>query len=94
MERTLTAIKTDLRISHNALDSDLLEQIESCLADLKICGIEVDESDPAILAAIKLWCRVNYTDDTTKAAAYQQRYDAHKACLMMATGYGGTAHAD
>lgn len=92
---TLDSVKTDLRISHNALDSDIQEQIDACLADLRVCGIEEpEEGDPMILAIIKLWCRKEYTDDTTKAAAYQQRYDSMKACLMMAEGYGGDSCAD
>lgn len=89
---TLDKIKMDLRICHFALDSDIDEQIDACLADLKVCGIvEPDENDALILAAIKLWCRANYTDDTVKASDYLKRYDAQKACLMMAEGYGGGA---
>lgn len=92
---TLEKIKDDLRIKHTALDEDLSDQIAACLSDLAICGIaDPDETDKTILAALKLWCRANYTDDTNKAAAYQQRYDSMKACLMMAEGYGGGVHED
>lgn len=92
---TIQAVKTDLRISHTALDFDIGEQIDSCLADLAVCGIAVPrESDPLILAAIKLWARANYTDDTEKAAAYMERYNSQKACLMMAAGYGGAPNAN
>lgn len=89
---TVGKLKTDLRISHNALDSDLSDQIDACLTDLSICGITgANESDPAILAEIKLYCRAAYTDDTTKGEAYMERYNAMKACLMMAEGYGGAS---
>lgn len=89
---TILKIKTDLRISHTALDDDLADQIDACLQDLRVCGVSLpDESDPLVLNALKLWSRANYTGDTAKAAAYMQRYDALKACLMMAEGY---AHAD
>ena len=92
---TLSKIKTDLRISHNALDSDLDDTISSCLADLKIVGIVApDETDVTILSAIKLYTRAAYTDDTVKAAAYMERYNALKATLMMAEGYGGGSHDD
>lgn len=85
----LDKIKTDLRISHTALDDDLNDQISACLSDLQVCGIQdPSESDPLIINVIKLWCRANYTDDPERAAAYQARYDAMKACLMMAEGYG------
>lgn len=87
---TLAAVKINLRITTEALDTELDEQVSACLADLAVCGIaEPDETDPLILNAIKLWCRREFTDDTAKAEAYLKRYDAMKACLMMAAGYGG-----
>jgi len=89
-EATLAAVKLNLRIAHSALDAELEEQIEACLADLAVCGIaDPDETDPLILGAIKLWCRREFTDDTDAAAAYLKRYDAQKGCLQMAAGYGG-----
>lgn len=94
-QATLAKIKTDLRISHSALDGDLDDQISACLADLEICGIEdPDETDTTVLAIIKLYCRAAYTDDTGKAESYQARYDKLKSCLMMAEGYGGAAVAN
>lgn len=86
---TLIKIKQGLRISHDKLDDDIAADINSCLADLKVCGvIYADETDPLIFNAIKLWCRSFYTDDIVKAAEYLKRYEALKACLMMAEGYG------
>ena len=85
----LTKIKTNLRISHTALDDDLIDIIFACLADLEICGVHPPApEDPLILNAIKLYCRAAFTDDTVKAAAYTERYNALKSCLMMAEGYG------
>lgn len=85
----LEKIKLAIRISHSKLDEDIQADIDACLADLRLCGIVyADESDPLIFNAIKLWCRSLYTDDTTKAAEWQRRYDALKACLMNAEGYG------
>jgi hypothetical protein len=89
-DATLTKVKTDLRISHNSLDDDIRDQIDACLGDLKICGIqEPSETDTTILCAIKLWCRAAYTDDTGDSKAYRDAYEAMKGTLMMATGYGG-----
>lgn len=91
---TLTKIKTSLRISHDKLDEDIAADVDACLADLRICGIvHVDETDPLIFNAIKLWCRSLYTDDTIKAAEYLKRYNVMKACLSMAEGYGYTEEA-
>lgn len=90
LPETLQKIKNDLRISHTALDTDISDNIDACLADLRICGVnEPDENDAAILAALKLYCRAAFTDDTAQAAAYILRYGALKGTLMMASGYGG-----
>lgn len=90
----LTKIKNNLRISHSALDDDLSDTVEACLRDLQVCGVQAVETDPLILNAVKLYCRKEYTDDTSKAAEYQKRYDALKSCLMMASEYNGEADAD
>lgn len=88
-QTTLDKIKINLRISHTVLDDDLADTISACLADLRVCGVfDPQTDDPLILNAIKLYCRAEYTDDTSKAAAYKERYDALKSCLMMASEYG------
>lgn len=93
---TIDKVKLDLRIAHDVLDEDISDNIDSCMADLRVTiGVEgVDELDPLILSAVKLWCREHYTDDTGKAAAYHTAYESMKACLSMASGYGGAADAD
>ena len=91
----LIKVKNSLRISHDLLDDDLTDTIAACLADLQVCGVQdPQQTDPLIMNAVKLFCKVAFTDDTGKAAAYQERYDALKACLMMAEGYGREAVAD
>ena len=86
---TLDKIKTGLRISHDKLDDDIAADVDACLADLKMVGIVyADETDPLIFNAIKLWCRSLYTDDAAKAAEYLRRYEALRASLSMAEGYG------
>lgn len=97
----LAKIKTNLRINHNALDEDLGDTINACLQDLRTCGVkvsdipdDVQETDPLILNAVKLYCRAEFTDDTAKAAAYKERYNSLKSCLMMASGYREEAVAN
>lgn len=86
-------IKTNIRIKHTALDEDISDTIEAALSDLEVCGINVHivtdsgEQDPLILNAVRLFCKVEYTDDTGKAAEYQRRYDSLKSCLMMSGKY-------
>lgn len=94
---TLEKIKLAIRRSHDKLDSDLQDEIDACLADLRVVGItgkNATEGDPLILNAIKLWCRSINTDEPAKAAEWRARYDSLKACLMMAEGYGWEASGD
>ena len=92
---TLEKIKLAIRRSHNKLDEDLQADIDTALADLRVVGIvHAGEEDPLIFNAIKLYCRSTNTDDPAKAAEWLRRYEALKACLMMAEGYGREAVAD
>ena len=92
---TLEKIKLAIRRSHNKLDEDLQADIDACLADLRVVGIvHAGEEDPLIFNAIKLYCRAMNTDDPAKGAEYLKRYEALKACLMVAEGYGWKAGAD
>lgn len=86
-------IKTNIRIKHSALDDDIEDTIRAALDDLSVCGVKVppaddpQDMDPLILNAVKLFCKVEYTDDPAKSTIYQNRYDSLKSCLMMADGY-------
>ena len=66
-KETIVKIKTDLRISHTALDADLSDTIDACLEDLAICGIrDPAETDKTILAAVKLYCRATIQTTRTR----------------------------
>lgn len=91
----LEKVKAGIRRSHNKLDDDLQDDINACLADLEVCGVVYAEtSDPLIINAVKLYCRSLNTDDPAKSAEWMRRYEALKASLMMAEGYGREAEAD
>lgn len=96
----LTKVKKSIRITHTALDEDIADSIRAALSDLAMCGIASEkldpsqELDPLILNAVKMYCKKEYTDDTAKAARYQEGYDALKASLMMAEGYRAEVGAD
>lgn len=92
MATTLDKVKLAIRISHTKLDGDIQDNIDGCLSDLKVHGIEyAAEDDPLILNAVKLWCKSVYMDDPVKAAEYKRRYDALRDCLKIAEGYGWKA---
>lgn len=85
----LEKIKQGIRRTHDKLDDDLQADIDACLADLKLHGIiYAEEDDPLIFNAIKLYCRSTNTDDPGKAAEWLQRYEALRASLQIAEGYG------
>lgn len=88
-DTVLARIKLFLRISHTVLDEDIQADIDACMADLKAVGvIYATAEDPLIFNAVKLYCKSLYIDDVVKGAEYLRRYEALKACLMMAEGYG------
>lgn len=91
LPETIEKVKVDLRIRHDKLDADIADQIDACLQDLQVTAgvLNSDETDPMILAAIKLYVRANETDDVDKGAAYMQRYNDKKACLQLSGEYGG-----
>lgn len=94
-ETMLPKIKTALRISHAVLDDDIQSDIDACIADLAVHGVTyAPVSDPLIFNAVKLYCKSIYTDDTTKGAEYLRRYEALRACLKSAEGYGWEANDD
>ena len=91
----INRIKTDLRMKHNALDGDISDNIDSCIADLELVGIKVpNDTDCNIANAIKLWCRAYYAKDTAEAAAYLERYNAIKSTLKTSTRYRSDIDAD
>ena len=86
---TLYKIKQALRVTHDKLDDDIQAEIDAARTDLAVAGIvHAAPDDPLIYNAVKLWCKASFTDDSAKAAEFLRRYEALKACLMMAEGYG------
>ena len=94
----LSDVKMSMRITTNALDSELNILINAALADLGICGVEGDtvnnaSTDPLVIRAVTTYCRANFgqPDDYERMKA---SYDEQKAQLKVATGYtnwGGAA---
>ncbi len=95
----LDDVKTALRISHNSLDGDISDLIESARSDLLISGIssgklqmdiEVDflvDVDPLIKRAIIIYCKFQNESDNAKAERFQKSYDMLKTHLSLAGDY-------
>lgn len=89
MDELFDKVKLALRINHTALDTDIRDNIQACLLDLKLHGVvHAGQEDALIQNAVKLYCRAEYTDDPAKAEKYGQRYREMRNCLKLAEGYG------
>lgn len=74
-------IKQHLRITHNLLDDDILDDIEACKEDLKRRGILFKEKDPLCVQAVKLFMRYKFNYDN-KGDKWLSDYE--KLAIVMA----------
>ena len=84
---TLEAVKTALRVSVQAYDSEISDLIDAALLDMGLAGVDNDDvTDALVLRAVCTYCRANFGSpedyDRLKAS-----YDEQKAQMGMATGY-------
>lgn len=85
----LEKVKTALRLTTNAYNSEITDLIGAACADLGIVGVSAESttSDPLLIRAIITYCRLHFGSpedyDRLKAS-----YDEQKAQLITATGYG------
>lgn len=89
MNTILSKVKVALRIVTDDFDADITDLINSCLADLRTCGVvEDDPTDPHIEQAIKTYCQANFGDGNLDERKWlMERYESQKAHLQMSTGY-------
>jgi uncharacterized phage protein (predicted DNA packaging) len=89
----LNDIKIALRISHEALDTELLDLIEAARHDLTLSGVSSvkvkDETDPLIKRAIITYCKANFGYDNPDAVRFQESYNSLKQHLSIAGDYRG-----
>lgn len=83
----LELVKTALRITTTAYDTELSFLIDSAKLDLGIAGVSVpDELDAVVKKAIITYCKMSFglPEDYDRL---KQSYDEQKAQLSNATGY-------
>jgi hypothetical protein len=83
----LDKVKVALRISTDALDSELSDLISAAQQDLGIAGVIVPEELDAIVSqAIITYCKMSFglPEDADRL---KRSYDEQKAQLSTATGY-------
>lgn len=82
----LDKIKKSLRISHNKLDDDIQSNIDACLLDLAIAGVNTIIVDELIMQAIKFYCKWQY-DFCGNADRYEKAYYNLKMALALCGDY-------
>lgn len=89
MNDLLEKVKLALRLSDDDFDSELLELINACFADLGIAGVDGERvviSDSLVIRAVITFCKMNFGDPESYERL-KESYDEQKAQLSMATGY-------
>jgi uncharacterized phage protein (predicted DNA packaging) len=93
MTMILDDVKLSLRISHNALDSEISDLIEAARHDLSLSGVSYlktnDVNDPLIKRAIITYVKANFVSDSKDSERFQASYDMLKSHLSLAGDYNG-----
>lgn len=82
-------IKTCLRID-DEFDEDIKDTIQAAIADLEISGIKKEkilETDPLILRAIKIFCKMEYSADEKESIRLKESYESLKTHLTVCVEY-------
>mgnify|MGYP002537828825 CR=1 FL=1 len=84
----LERVKLALRIKSDKLDDEIADLIEACKVDLSLSGVrKIEDTDPLIQQAIKLYCKANFGLDNKDSEKYQKSYDMLKISLSLCGDY-------
>lgn len=80
-------LKLNLRIKHNAMDSELTDYVNACKADMKRIGIvKILDIDPLLVQCCKLYVRwqLNFEGEADR---YRQAYEALRDAMSLSGDY-------
>jgi uncharacterized phage protein (predicted DNA packaging) len=84
----LDKVRKSLRITHNTLDDEIQDLIESALLDLQLSGVyKTDITDPLIIRAVTIYCKANFGFDNPDSEKLNQSYTSLKIHLSLAGDY-------
>ena len=87
----LEKVKLFLGITHNALDSELNEEIMAARAELIRLGVSTQkasqDNDPLITSAVKQYVASVRAKDETKSAGHMDSFKYQADCLRKSSGY-------
>lgn len=79
-------VKTALRVTTTAYDSEIAGYIEAANLDLGIAGVETEVADSLVNTAIITYVRMRF-GSPANYDKLKEAYDEQKAQMMNATGY-------
>jgi len=81
-------VKVALRVTNEAMDSEIADLIEACKSDLGISGVDmVIETDPLIKRAIITYCKAYFGYDNPDADRLIGSYQSLKNHLAISSDY-------
>lgn len=90
----LNDVKDVLRVSGNALDTEIQDLIDAAKVDLQLSGVHpsrIIEADPLIKRAVTVYCKAHFGWDNPEAERFEQSYNMLKAHLTLSAEYTGAA---
>lgn len=88
-EIALAKVKLAMRITDDEFDAEILDLIDTALADLGIAGVNglsAVISDALVMKAVITFCKMSF-GEPDEYDRLKKSYDEQKAQLSMATGY-------
>ena len=88
-EIALAKVKLAMRITDDEFDTEIMDLIDTALADLGIAGVNglsVVISDALVMKAVITFCKMSF-GEPDEYDRLKKSYDEQKAQLSMATGY-------
>ena len=84
----LAKVKLSLRIKTDSLDDDIQDYINAGKKSIKISWVRViEEDDPLINQALKIYCKAQIETDPNKSERYMQSFECLKQSLSLSSEY-------
>lgn len=84
----LNKIKLAMRITHNLLDDDIQQNIDTCLGELTRVGVDVDDAEnkPLLVRCCEFYCKFTYNFDG-KGEDFNAHFEKLRDSLSRSEGY-------
>lgn len=89
----LDIIKLKMRITHNLIDDDIQQNIDSCLLDLERVGVDASKESELRTKACELYCKWQM-DYLNKAEQFEKNYKNLRDAMSLCSMYKEGADAD